>query len=202
MLRPSNVRPIKLTSALLLLLSALTFTACSSGGEKASTNTANSNAPAAATNQSNGNATAGNATAGNTTAGNATAGQTAPQAKLNLNTATGDEFRARIPGLGDKMVHEFEEYRPYKSLQQFRREMGKYVPAEKIAEYEKYVYVPIAENDSDAATLRQIPGLDATEAEALIAGRPYASRDAFIARLSEKVSAEELAVAKAYLGGQ
>ncbi|HZH29692.1 MAG TPA: hypothetical protein VEY11_02800 [Pyrinomonadaceae bacterium] len=187
----------------MLLLSALTFTACSSGGEKMSNNTANSNAPAATTNQSNGNANAGNANVGNaTTAGGAPAGQTAPQAKLNLNTASGDEFRARIPGLGNKMVHEFEEYRPYKSLQQFRREMGKYVPAEKIAEYEKYVYVPINENDSDAATLQQIPGLDATEAAALIAGRPYASRDAFIARLSEKVSAEELAVAKAYLSGQ
>jgi DNA uptake protein ComE-like DNA-binding protein len=182
---------------LLLLLSALTFTACGSGGEKTSNSTANSNAPAATTNQSNGNMNAGNANAGT-----ASAGQNAPQAKLNLNTASGDELRARIPGLGNKMVHEFEEYRPYKSLQQFRREMGKYVPAEKIAEYEKYVYVPISENESDAATLQQIPGLDATEAEALIAGRPYASRDAFIARLSEKVSAEELAVAKAYLGGQ
>jgi hypothetical protein len=36
----------------------------------------------------------------------------------------------------------------------------------------------------------------------LIAGRPYASRDAFLAKLSEKVSAEELAVAKTYLSNQ
>jgi len=190
MLRPSNTRYVILPSA--LLVCALLVSACSSGGEKTQTNTASSNAPAATSNQSN----------SNTTAGNTTAGQTTAKAKLNLNTASGNEFLAQIPGLGNRMVHEFEEYRPYKSVQQFRREMGKYVKPEQIAEYEKYVYVPIAENDSDAPTLQQIPGLDATEAGALIAGRPYASRDAFLAKLSEKVSAEELAVAKTYLGGQ
>ncbi|HZG52087.1 MAG TPA: hypothetical protein VEZ40_08120 [Pyrinomonadaceae bacterium] len=198
MLRPSIVRSVMLPSA---LLCALLATACSSGGEKTQTNTATSNAPAAA-NQSNNNANAGQSTAGQTNAGQVTAGQTGGKAKLNLNTASSAEFLAQIPGLGNRMVHEFEEYRPYKSMQQFRREMGKYVKPEQIAEYEKYVYVPIAENDSDAATLRQIPGLDEAEADALIAGRPYASRDAFLTKLSEKVSAEELAVAKTYLGGQ
>jgi DNA uptake protein ComE-like DNA-binding protein len=178
------------------MLCALLFSACSSGGEKtqpaANNNTAASNTPAANANQPNGNATAGNANAG----------QTASKAKLNLNTASANDFLANVPGIGNKMVHEFEEYRPYKSLQQFRREMGKYVKPEQIAEYEKHVFVPIDANDSDAPTLQQIPGLDATEAQALIAGRPYASRDAFLARLSEKISAEDLAVAKTYLGGQ
>ncbi|HEY0082746.1 MAG TPA: hypothetical protein VGB61_08150, partial [Pyrinomonadaceae bacterium] len=107
------------------LLCALLFTACNSGGEKAPTNTATTNTPAANANQANRNTNAGNATAGN-----ATAGQTTTKSKLNLNTASGDEFRAQIPGLGNKMVHEFEEYRPYKSVLQFRREMGKYVKPE------------------------------------------------------------------------
>ena len=118
--------------------------------------------------------------------------------KLDLNTASEADFNA-IPGMTKRMVHEFEEYRPYKSIQQFRREMAKYVSAAVIADYEKYVYVPISANDSDAATLQQIPGLDAAEAEALIAGRPYASREAFLAKLSEKLTAEELAVAKTYV---
>jgi radical SAM superfamily enzyme with C-terminal helix-hairpin-helix motif len=104
-----------------------------------------------------------------------------------------------IPGMTKRMVHEFQEYRPYQSIQQFRREMSKYVGAPVIADYEKYVYVPISENDSDAATLQQIPGLDANEAQALIAGRPYPSRDVFLFRLGEKVSPDELAVAKTYL---
>jgi radical SAM superfamily enzyme with C-terminal helix-hairpin-helix motif len=101
--------------------------------------------------------------------------------------------------MGNRMVHEFEEYRPYKSIQQFRKEIGKYVDQGQVAEYEKYIFVPIDENQSDAATLQQTPGLDAGEAQALIAGRPYASRDAFLAKLAEKVSPDELAIARTYL---
>jgi DNA uptake protein ComE-like DNA-binding protein len=116
--------------------------------------------------------------------------------KLNLNTASGDEFLAAIPGLGSRMVREFQEYRSYISIQQFRREIGKYVDDAQVAEYEKYVYVPIAINDSDAATLQQIPGLGATESETLMSGRPYASTGDFISRLSTFVSADELEIAK------
>ena len=119
--------------------------------------------------------------------------------KINLNAASGDEFLAAVPGLGDRMVREFQEYRPYISIQQFRKEIGKYVDDAQVTEYEKYVYVPIAFNDSDAATLQQIPGLDATEAEVLIAGRPYTSVDDFLAKLSQYLSTDELTVAKAYL---
>lgn len=176
---------------LLTLLCALLAAACSSAGERTSNNSAASSTPV---NQSGSNT----ATVNN----NAANGNTAAQAKLNLNTASEQEFLTGVPGLGKRMAHEFEEYRPYRSVQQFRREMGKYVGAEQIAEYEKYVYVPVAENESDAPTLQQIPGLDAAEAEALIAGRPYASRDAFLAKLSEKVSAEELAVARTYLNSK
>ena len=120
--------------------------------------------------------------------------------KLNLNTVTGDELLAAIPSFSNRMVREFHEYRPYVSIQQFRREIGKYVGEAQVAEYEKYVYVPISINDSDAETLNQIPGLDATEAAALLAGRPYASVDDFLARLSGFVSADELEIAKTYLG--
>jgi len=120
--------------------------------------------------------------------------------KINLNTATSDELLATIPGFGSRMVREFQEYRPYISIQQFRKEIGKYVDTAQVAEYEKYVYVPIAINDSDSATLQQIAGLDATEAETLIAGRPYASTDAFLTKLSTFVSTDELEKAKSYLG--
>jgi hypothetical protein len=32
-----------------------------------------------------------------------------------------------IPGAGQKMVHEFKEYRPWKTKEQFDKEIGKYV---------------------------------------------------------------------------
>ncbi len=124
----------------------------------------------------------------------------ANQAKLNLNTATADDFLATVPGLGNRMVREFMEYRPYVSIQQFRKEIGKYVDDAQVAEYENYVYVPIAINDSDSATLQQIPGLDPNEAEALISGRPFASTEDFLTKLSPYISADELEIAKTYLG--
>lgn len=121
-----------------------------------------------------------------------------PARKLNLNTATGDAFRT-IPDVGDRMVHEFEEYRPYVSIRQFRREIGKYVDADQVAAYEQYVFVPIDPNASDAATLQQLPGVDADEAQALIDGRPYDSNEAFLEQLATHVSEEELEQASAYL---
>ena len=120
-------------------------------------------------------------------------------AKINLNTATSDELLTAIPGFGNRMVREFQEYRPYISIQQFRKEIGKYVDDAQVAEYEKYVYVPIAINDSDSETLQQIPGLDSTEADSVISSRPYASSEAFLTKLSEFVSADELETAKSYL---
>jgi radical SAM superfamily enzyme with C-terminal helix-hairpin-helix motif len=68
-----------------------------------------------------------------------------------------------------------------------------------VAGYEQYVYVPISINDSDAETLMQIPGLDESEAAALIAARPYASNDAFLAQLAQYISADQLAAAEIYL---
>jgi DNA uptake protein ComE-like DNA-binding protein len=127
-------------------------------------------------------------------------GNTGAGGKLNLNNASGDEFMAAIPGLGNRMVREFQEYRPYISIQQFRQEIGKYVDEAQVAEYEKYVYVPISINDSDSETLQQIPGLDMTEAQSLISARPYASTQVFLNSLSQFISTDNLEVAKTYLG--
>ena len=62
-----------------------------------------------------------------------------PSAKLNVNTASGAELMSTIPNFSNRMVHEFEEYRPYRSIQVFRREIGKYVAPTVVAEYEKYI---------------------------------------------------------------
>jgi DNA uptake protein ComE-like DNA-binding protein len=172
--RTSIFRSVVLSS---LLLCTILVAACSPRESNVQSNTAAGSSPSGTTNQSANNST---------------------RAKVNLNTASENDLLT-IPGMSNRMVHEFMEYRPYHSIQQFRREMGKYVSPAVVAEYEKYIYVPISENDSDAATLQQIPGLDAAEAEALIAGRPYPAREAFLAKLAENVSPDELAIAKSYL---
>jgi DNA uptake protein ComE-like DNA-binding protein len=119
-------------------------------------------------------------------------------ARINLNTATEAEF-STIPGVGSRMIREFNEYRPYTSISQFEKEIGKYVDSSQVKQYEQYVFVPVSANDSDAATLMQIAGLDADETNALIAARPYASTDAFLKKLSAVVSESELEAAKALL---
>ena len=58
--------------------------------------------------------------------------------QINLNTASRDEIML-VPGMSPRMAHEFEEYRPYTSLEQFRREIGKYVDAAEVARLESYV---------------------------------------------------------------
>jgi DNA uptake protein ComE-like DNA-binding protein len=60
--------------------------------------------------------------------------------KIDLNTATDAEILA-IPGMGPRMLREFKEYRPYTSMDQFRREIGKYVDKAEVARFEKYVYI-------------------------------------------------------------
>lgn len=60
---------------------------------------------------------------------------------IDPNTASDREILL-IPGVGDRMLGEFEEYRPWTSVEQFRREIGKYVDAEELARLERYVRLP------------------------------------------------------------
>ena len=57
---------------------------------------------------------------------------------INLNEAKRSDILL-IPGVGGRMAHEFEEYRPYSNMEQFRREIGKYVDEEEVARLEQYV---------------------------------------------------------------
>jgi len=59
---------------------------------------------------------------------------------LDLNKASGDEILL-IPGVGARMRREFLEYRPYSSIEQFRREIGKYVDKDEVARLESYVKI-------------------------------------------------------------
>ncbi len=57
---------------------------------------------------------------------------------IKLNTAGRDAIML-IPGMSERMAHEFEEYRPYSNIEQFRREIGKYVDEAEVARLEQYV---------------------------------------------------------------
>ena len=60
---------------------------------------------------------------------------------IDINTATKAEILL-IPGVGEKMHGEFEEYRPYKNIAEFDRNIGKYVDKTELARLRSYVSIP------------------------------------------------------------
>lgn len=59
---------------------------------------------------------------------------------IDLNTASDADILS-IPGVGPRMLREFKEYRPWRAIEQFRREIGKYVNAKEVARLERYVII-------------------------------------------------------------
>ena len=57
---------------------------------------------------------------------------------VNLNTASEADIKL-IPGMTEKMEHEFMEYRPYEDMNEFDREIGKYVDEAEVARFRNYV---------------------------------------------------------------
>jgi DNA uptake protein ComE-like DNA-binding protein len=60
---------------------------------------------------------------------------------MNLNTAS-DADLLSIPGVGQRMLHEFKEYRPWKTAAQFDKEIGKYVDQKEVQRLKRYVVIP------------------------------------------------------------
>jgi len=59
---------------------------------------------------------------------------------VDLNTATDADILS-IPGAGQRMVREFKEYRPWKTKEQFEKEIGKYVGPKETARLWTYVVI-------------------------------------------------------------
>ena len=57
---------------------------------------------------------------------------------VNLNEASREDI-ALIPGMTDRMIGEFLEYRPYEDMAEFDREIGKYVDEAEVARFRNYV---------------------------------------------------------------
>ena len=118
--------------------------------------------------------------------------------QINLNTASREEIML-IPGMTSRMAHEFEEYRPYTSLTQFRREMGKYVDANEVARLEQYVFVPMNLNTASADDFMTIPGMTSRMVHEFEEYRPYASMEQFRREIGKYVDAKEVARLESYV---
>ena len=117
---------------------------------------------------------------------------------INLNTASEAEMLL-IPNLGPRMAHEFEEYRPYRTLDQFRREMGKYVNAQEVARLEQYVFIPLNLNTAGDADLMTIPGLGSRMLHEFKEYRPYRNIEQFRREIGKYVNEKEVARLERYI---
>jgi len=117
---------------------------------------------------------------------------------INLNTAPREEILL-IPGVGNRMLHEFEEYRPYAALAVFHREIDKYVDDAELARLEQYVFVPINLNTASDADILTIPGLGNRMLREFKEYRPYKAIEQFRREMGKYVSKEEVARLERYV---
>jgi len=110
---------------------------------------------------------------------------------LNLNTTAEAHFKL-VPGAGDRMAHEFEEYRPYESIKQFQREIGKYVDEAEVARYENYVFVPVELNSASEEDIKALSGVGGRMAHEFEEYRPYANMEQFRKEIGKYVDEKEL----------
>ena len=110
---------------------------------------------------------------------------------FNLNTTAEEDFKM-IPGVGDRMAHEFDEYRPYTSIKQFRKEIGKYVDEAEVARYENYVFVPVELNTASEEDIKALPGVGDRMAHEFEEYRPYTSMEQFRREIGKYVDDKEL----------
>lgn len=111
---------------------------------------------------------------------------------VNLNTATDAEFNL-IPGMGPKMLREFNEYRPYASLAVWRKEIGKYVDAAEVARFEQYVFVPVELNAATDEEILSIPGAGRRMVREFKEYRPWRNEAQFQKEIGKYVDAKEVA---------
>jgi len=118
--------------------------------------------------------------------------------QINLNTASEAEIQL-IPGLGPRMAHEFMEYRPYRALAQFRREIRKYVDDKEVARLEQYVFVPINLNTASDADILSIPGMGQRMLVEFKEYRPYKAMAQFRREIGKYVDDKEVARLERYV---
>jgi DNA uptake protein ComE-like DNA-binding protein len=111
---------------------------------------------------------------------------------LNLNTATRDEILL-VPGIAQKMAHEFDEYRPWKTWAQFDKEIGKYVGKEETDRLKQYVFIPVNLNTASDEDILSIPGAGQKMVHEFKEYRPWKTKEQFDKEIGKYVGPKETA---------
>lgn len=117
---------------------------------------------------------------------------------IDLNDVSDEEILL-IPGVGDRMLHEFEEYRPYAGLPVFEREIGKYVDDDELARLTQYVYVRIDLNTASDEAILSIPGVGQRMLHEFDEYRPYEAMAQFRREIGKYVDEDEVARLQRYV---
>lgn len=111
---------------------------------------------------------------------------------VNLNTGTREEILL-IPGAGNRMVREFDEYRPWKTWGQFEKEIGKYVGPEEVARLKQYLFIPVNLNTATDEDILSIPGAGNRMVREFKEYRPWKTQAQFEKEIGKYVGAKEVA---------
>jgi len=109
---------------------------------------------------------------------------------INLNTGTAPEVLL-IPRVAKRMTHEFEEYRPWVSMAQFDKEIGKYVDAAEVNRLKQYVFIPLELNTATDEQFKTIPNLAANMVREFKEYRPWKTKAQFDKEIGKYVGAKE-----------
>jgi DNA uptake protein ComE-like DNA-binding protein len=110
---------------------------------------------------------------------------------INLNTASREEILL-IPGTVVRHAREFDEYRPYKALAVWHREMRKYWDEAEVTRLEGYVFVPLDLNTATDADIMTVPGMTARMLREFKEYRPYDAVDRYKREMAKYVNAKEV----------
>ena len=117
---------------------------------------------------------------------------------IDLNSASSEEILL-IPGVGERMEHEFEEYRPYEAMGRFHREMAKYVDDAEVNRLAQYVFVQIDLNTATAEEILAIPGVGERMQHEFEEYRPYENMEQFRREMAKYVDEGEVARLERYV---
>ncbi len=113
--------------------------------------------------------------------------------RININTASMEELMS-IPGVGEKIAAEIEDYRPYVSLDHFETELGKYLDAESLKAVEGHITLGLANlNTATEEELAGLPGMGPKIAAEIEEYRPFTSTTHLEGELGKYFDAETLA---------
>jgi DNA uptake protein ComE-like DNA-binding protein len=111
---------------------------------------------------------------------------------VNLNTGTREEILL-IPGAGNRMAREFDEYRPWRNWAHFDKEIGKYVGQQEVDRLKQYVFIPLNLNSASDEDLLTIPGVGSRMLRELKEYRPWKTKAQFDKEIGKYVDAKETA---------